>query len=126
MRSYPCLKLLILLPLLAVLALPHTQAQEKSASVSVDGIVTSSDAPAPAPSPSNRLVAQSVHVAEHLEPAIPRPAQDKAAAEKLVAFEKRTGRKPNIVLLLVDDMGWGDCGCFGGGVALGGATPSQK
>lgn len=88
------------------------------------GLVASSDAPPPPVSPSSRLVSQAKQVAGHLEPAIPRPEQEKAAADKLAAFEKRTGRKPNIVLLLVDDMGWGDCGCYGGGVALGGATPN--
>ena len=88
------------------------------------GIVMSSDAAPPARSPSIRLVSQSVKVADHLEPAIPRPEQEKAAKEKLAAFEKRTGRKPNILLLLVDDLGWGDVGAFGGGEAVGGATPN--
>jgi arylsulfatase len=59
-----------------------------------------------------------------MEPAIPRPEQEKAAAEKLAAFAQRTGRNPNILLLLVDDMGWGDPGSYGGGVAMGGATPN--
>lgn len=60
----------------------------------------------------------------YLEPAIPRPEQEKAAAEKLAALEKKTGRKPNVLIILVDDMGWGDPGCFGGGPLIGAPTPN--
>ena len=60
----------------------------------------------------------------YLEPAFPRPAQEKAAAEKLMALEKKFGRKPNILILLVDDMGFGDPGCFGGGLLIGAPTPN--
>ncbi|MFN3874822.1 MAG: sulfatase-like hydrolase/transferase, partial [Flavobacteriales bacterium] len=60
----------------------------------------------------------------HLEPAIPRPAQEKVAKEKLAALEKKFGRKPNIVILVVDDMGWGDPGCYGGGMLIGAPTPN--
>lgn len=66
---------------------------------------------------------RSVRTAENREPAIPRPEQDKVAAAKLAALEKKTGRKPNIVWLLVDDMGYGDPGCYGGGKATGADTP---
>lgn len=61
----------------------------------------------------------------YLEPYIPRPDQEKAAAAKLADFEKKTGRKPNILLLLVDDMGWGDPGAYGGGIAVGAPTPKM-
>ena len=117
-------KLIAPLMLLGALASAPCSAQNEPAPATGAGIVISSDAPPPPRSVSDRLIPQAVKVAEHLEPAIPRPAQDKAAAEKLAAFEKRTGRKPNIVLLLVDDMGWGDAGAFGGGEAVGGATPN--
>ena len=60
----------------------------------------------------------------YLEPAFPRPEQEKAAADKLAALEKKFGRKPNIVILLVDDMGWGDPGCYGGGMLIGAPTPN--
>ncbi|HMR29377.1 MAG TPA: arylsulfatase [Geminicoccaceae bacterium] len=87
-------------------------------------VVTSSDAPPPPRSPDNPLVVRSEQAVEWMEPSIPRPEQERTAADKLAAFEQRTGRKPNILLLLVDDLGWGDVGAFGGGVALGGATPN--
>jgi arylsulfatase len=48
---------------------------------------------------------RAVPVAENMQPAIPRPDQDAAVQAKLAALEARTGKKPNIVILLVDDMG---------------------
>ena len=66
---------------------------------------------------------RSVRTAENMEPAIPHPEQDKAVAAKLAALEAKTGKKPNVVWLLVDDMGFGDPGCYGGGKAIGADTP---
>ncbi len=67
---------------------------------------------------------RSVPTKENMEAAIPRPEQDKAVAEKLAALEKKTGRKPNILWLVVDDMGFGDPGCYGGGSISGASTPN--
>ena len=64
-------------------------------------------------------------MSDHQQPAIPRPDQDAAAAARLAEFEKRTGKKPNIVILMIDDMGYGDPGAFGGGEAIGAATPNM-
>ncbi|MBW6401745.1 arylsulfatase [Roseomonas sp. HJA6] len=75
-------------------------------------------APAAAPSFDPTVVA-----APHLEPAIPRPAQQAEAARKLAALRARTGRAPNVLIFLVDDMGWGDCGAYGGGMLIGAPTP---
>src|SRR4249919_3761923 len=33
-------------------------------------------------------------------------------------------RKPNIVFIMTDDVGWGDLGSFGGGVMRGAPTPN--
>jgi arylsulfatase len=59
-----------------------------------------------------------------LEPVIPHPDQQRAALEKLRQLEMRTGRKPNIIILIVDDMGYGDPGAFGGGEMAGAPTPN--
>jgi len=34
-----------------------------------------------------------------------------------------TGERPNIVLVLADNLGWGELGCYGGGVLRGAPTP---
>src|SRR5208282_891794 len=34
------------------------------------------------------------------------------------------GKKPNIVMLMQDDTGWFDFGCYGGGASLGHPTPN--
>jgi arylsulfatase len=46
-----------------------------------------------------------------------------ASAERLEGF-RRTGRRPNFLVVLMDDVGWGDFGCYGGGVAVGAPTPN--
>src|SRR6476660_4663416 len=33
------------------------------------------------------------------------------------------GKKPNIVFILMDNLGYGELGCYGGGVLRGAATP---
>lgn len=76
----------------------------------------------------NNAVAQtfdrSIRAAENREPTIPRPDQDRAVEQKLAALKEKTGKRPNILWLIVDDMGYGDPGCYGGGAAIGAATPN--
>ncbi|XUJ36061.1 sulfatase-like hydrolase/transferase [Bradyrhizobium japonicum] len=67
---------------------------------------------------------RTVRTADYLEPAIPHPTQQQAALEKLRQFEAKNGRKANILIILVDDMGYGDPGAFGGGAMLGAPTPN--
>src|SRR4051812_1601070 len=58
--------------------------------------------------------------AEHLEPRYLFPDAETAADAKLAAL----GRRPNVLFILFDDVGWGDFGCYGGGVAVGAPTPN--
>src|ERR1700693_4648279 len=62
--------------------------------------------------------------AEHREPRFVLPDREAAAKTKLDDFVARTGRRPNVLLILMDDVGWGDFGCYGGGVAFGAPTPN--
>ena len=50
--------------------------------------------------------------------------QDKEIDAKLAALEERTGKKPNIVYILTDDVGWGELGWQGGGKHRGTPTPT--
>jgi arylsulfatase A-like enzyme len=69
-------------------------------------------------------LSKAVRTSESLEPALSLPAQEQAATKKLAALQARTGKRPNIVWLVIDDMGWGDPGVYGGGAAIGAATPN--
>ena len=62
--------------------------------------------------------------APNREPAFVVPGRAEAATAKLEAFATRTGRRPNVLVILMDDVGWGDFGCYGGGVAVGAPTPN--
>lgn len=63
----------------------------------------------------------TVRVKEYLEPAIPHPDQDKEMQAKIA----KLGKKANILIILVDDMGYGDIGVYGGGYAIGAPTPNM-
>jgi arylsulfatase len=43
-------------------------------------------------------------------------AEDNQVQEKLAALEKKFGKKPNIVYILADDIGYTELGCYGGGI----------
>jgi arylsulfatase len=62
----------------------------------------------------------TVRTAEHLEPRFVFDDHEAAAQAKLDA----RGRRPNLLVILMDDVGWGDFGCYGGGVAVGAPTPN--
>ncbi len=42
-------------------------------------------------------------------------AEDKQVQQKLAALEKKFGKKPNIVFILADDIGYTELGSYGGG-----------
>ena len=74
--------------------------------------------------PFDPIASPTVRLAPHREPAFVFPDQAEAARQKLAAYAARTGRRPNILVILFDDVGWGDFGCYGGGVAVGAPTPA--
>jgi arylsulfatase len=51
-------------------------------------------------------------------------AEDTKINEKLAELEKRFGKKPNIIYILADDVGWGELGWQGGGKHRGTPTPT--
>lgn len=70
------------------------------------------------------ITAATTRFAAHREPRFGFPDQEAIAARKLAELEERTGRKPNVLVVLFDDVGWGDFGCYGGGVMAGAPTPN--
>ncbi|MCX6089140.1 MAG: arylsulfatase [Candidatus Atribacteria bacterium] len=69
------------------------------------------------------LVQKTVQVAPNLEPVIPHPRQEEEVLEKLTSLEARIGKKPNILFFIMDVVGWGDPGVYGGGAMVGAPTP---
>ena len=74
--------------------------------------------------PTDPLAAKTVVVAPNMEPVISHPDQDTEVKNKLAALEKKTGKKPNILIFLMDNVGWGDPGIYGGGLMTGAPTPN--
>ena len=72
--------------------------------------------------PEQYIHLKDVKPADNMYPVIQHPEQDKAAQAKLASLAAKTGKKPNIMIFLLDDVGWGD---NGGGVAVGNATPNM-
>ncbi|KQV10929.1 arylsulfatase [Rhizobium sp. Root1203] len=71
------------------------------------------------------VLTKAERTSESMEPALVHADQTAAAQKKLDELMARTGRRPNIVWLLIDDMGYGDPGAFGGGAVIGAATPNM-
>ena len=75
--------------------------------------------------PNQYLHVRPQKIADNMEPVIKHEEQEKQAREKLAALEKRFGKKPNVLIFLMDDVGWMDPGFNGGGVAVGNPTPTM-
>ncbi|HEX8804535.1 MAG TPA: arylsulfatase [Acidimicrobiales bacterium] len=69
------------------------------------------------------IAAPTTPVADHREPRFTFADDEAAAQRKLDAHRGPAGRRPNVLVVLMDDVGWGDFGCYGGGVAVGAPTP---
>ena len=50
--------------------------------------------------------------------------EDKQVHRKLEALEKKFGKKPNIIFILADDIGYTELGSYGGGKVRGFSTPN--
>ena len=72
----------------------------------------------------DRITAETTRVADNREPRFVHDGQDEVAQQRLADLEARTGKKPNVLVILMDDVGWGDFGCYGGGVMAGAPTPN--
>lgn len=75
--------------------------------------------------PNQYLAVPAKTIADNMEPVIPHPDQELAARQKLAELEKKVGKKPNILVFLMDDVGWMDPGFNGGGVTVGNPTPAM-
>ena len=75
--------------------------------------------------PDQFIHLKDVKPADNMYPAVPHPEQEQQARKKLAALEQKTGKKPNILIFLLDDVGWMDPGFNGGGIAVGNDTPTM-
>jgi arylsulfatase A-like enzyme len=75
--------------------------------------------------PNQYLHVLPTPIADNMEPVMVHPEQDKEAQGKLTAIEKRFKKKPNILIFILDDVGWMDPGFNGGGEAIGNPTPNM-
>lgn len=67
-----------------------------------------------------------VKVRENFQPMIVHAKEQASAKEKIENFiKKNNGKRPNILFFVMDDVGWGDLGCYGGGEAAGGPTATM-
>lgn len=71
------------------------------------------------------VLSKAVRIADNREPSLDFPEQEQAVQKKLTDLRSKLGKRPNIVWLVVDDMGYGDPGVYGGGAAIGAATPNM-
>ena len=76
------------------------------------------------PDSKDPLAAEWVQSAKNMEPVIPHDDQASAVQKKLDALYKKTGKRPNVLVFLMDNVGYGDMGICGGGLLSGAPTPN--
>ena len=108
-----------ILTLIALTAVPATAADITRGSVPGQTTAKGYD------HPNQYLHLQAQSIAENMEPVMPHANQEQAARQKLDSLAKRFGKKPNILVFLMDDVGWLDPGFNGGGEAVGNPTPTM-
>lgn len=75
--------------------------------------------------PNQYIHRQPMKITDNMEPVMQNLEQDREALAKLAALKERFGKKPNILIFIMDDVGWMDPGFNGGGVAVGNPTPNM-
>lgn len=73
--------------------------------------------------PNQYIALKPTLLADNMEPVIPHPDQEAQARQKLAQLEQKFKKKPNVIIFLMDDVGWMDPGFNGGGTAVGNPTP---
>ncbi|MFA9439376.1 sulfatase-like hydrolase/transferase [Uliginosibacterium sp. sgz301328] len=73
--------------------------------------------------PNQYMVRSTTKLADNMMPVIVHAEQDRVARQKLADLQKRTGKKPNVLIFILDDVGWMDVGFNGGGTTVGNPTP---
>jgi len=59
------------------------------------------------------IASRTVRTADYLEPSFFHGAQVEIAKRKLADHLARRKKHPNVLIFLMDDVGWGDFGCYG-------------
>src|ERR1700761_1696131 len=74
--------------------------------------------------PNQYLTVTPIAPAANMEPVVPHDEQRQAAEARLQALQQKYGKRPNILIFLMDDVGWMDFGFNGGGISVGNPTPT--
>lgn len=74
--------------------------------------------------PNQFITRTPVALAPNMEPVIQHAEQDAAVRKLLADLQAKHGKRPNVVIFLLDDVGWMDVGFNGGGIAVGNPTPN--
>jgi arylsulfatase len=110
--------------LAAVLGVPVVLLAQDKPAPNIRGVSTGPTTAKGYDHPNQYIAVPGKSIADNMEPVIEHQAEAKAAQDRLQAAAKKFGRKPNILVVLVDDVGWMDPGFNGGGPAVGNPTPN--